>query len=413
MKFAFVGESPMTQTVLDALAAHPEHSVTHIAGFANAASVLSRHPGIRDAADWQALLSEPALDAVIVSGDEDQALPPARQLAAAGCPLVVIPSPGQSSAFAYELSLVRDDNLVPLYPLLPHRLDPAAARLQREIRDLAAAGNLRQLRLERIISTPDGLLETRRDVEPCLLPDADLLRWLGGSFTQVTAIHQGHEGDRFATAQVSLAGNDAIDTTWILSTGPRPEWQLTARTADGQIVLEHRDGVSRILRDGQPVEPDNGTTQSTDSDWTAQLADAIAAFLQADTDQQTAAWTDFTRAHEIVDGHRRSIRRRRTIDLHFETLSERSQFKTQMAAMGCGVLTWTLFGLVAYLAIANMFAPGDGATPEHLSRYRLFCRIGFALWILPLVLFLAAQLLLVITRPAIKPASKQATADAD
>ena len=77
------------------------------------------------------------------------------------------------------------------------------------------------------------------------------------------------------------------------------------------------------------------------------------------------------------------------------------------------MLTWTLFGLVAYLAIANMFAPGDGATPEHLSRYRLFCRIGFALWILPLVLFLAAQLLLVITRPAIKPASKQATADAD
>jgi hypothetical protein len=57
----------------------------------------------------------------------------------------------------------------------------------------------------------------------------------------------------------------------------------------------------------------------------------------------------------------RSLKRRRTIDLHFESTSERSQFKTQMTAIGCGVLTWSLLGTCLGLVIGSVLDPRDGA----------------------------------------------------
>jgi hypothetical protein len=58
-----------------------------------------------------------------------------------------------------------------------------------------------------------------------------------------------------------------------------------------------------------------------------------------------------TRAFETVEATRASLRRRRTIDLVFESTSERSIFKSHMTAVGCGLLTLTLFGLVAFLLL--------------------------------------------------------------
>ena len=65
-------------------------------------------------------------------------------------------------------------------------------------------------------------------------------------------------------------------------------------------------------------------------------------------------WTDLTRDFEVLDAVRRSLARRRTIDLHFETTSERSLFKTQMTAIGCGVLLLTLFAFVGVLFLGSV-----------------------------------------------------------
>lgn len=407
MNFAIVGETDETLLIVEALERSGAHRVTHAAGVGDESQVLARFPGVRRVADWEDLLTEEDVDAAIVSGSEDAVLAPARQIASSGRPLLVVPSAGMTSAFAYELSLVRDENLVPLFPVVPHRLNPAAIAMQRLVAE-KAAGEPIQIRMERTIVAESHLLDAARDVEVMLRPDADLLRWIGGSFTQVTALYQGSTESGFANATVNLAGDSAIDSTWQLSAGDQPAWKVTAVCADGRIVLEHSGGTTRLMRDGESLEVAAGQSSCSDDEWLTALPDAVDELQSADQARLAAAWVDFTRSHEIVDAHRRSVRRRRTIDLHFETLSERSQFKTQMAAMGCGVLTYTLFGLVAYLVVAGMFAPADDAPETQWSRYRLLCRIGFAVWILPLVVFLASQLLLVITKPAAKPTSEQA-----
>ena len=67
-----------------------------------------------------------------------------------------------------------------------------------------------------------------------------------------------------------------------------------------------------------------------------------------------AAWTDLVRAFEVVDAARVSVRRRRAIDLHSETASERNLFKSQMTALGCLTLTLTLVGVLFLLLLMPM-----------------------------------------------------------
>jgi hypothetical protein len=95
----------------------------------------------------------------------------------------------------------------------------------------------------------------------------------------------------------------------------------------------------------------------------------------------------FSASLELTDAISKSLRRRRTVDVYFDTGSERGVFKSQMTAIGCGVLTWMIVGMIGFLIVAQLTA----LSPKVLM-------IGRALWIAPLVLFLAAQLLLPLTR---------------
>jgi hypothetical protein len=92
---------------------------------------------------------------------------------------------------------------------------------------------------------------------------------------------------------------------------------------------------------------------------------------------------------ELVDAVERSIRRRRTIDVYFETPSERGIFKTQMTAVGCSLLVLTLLAVVIYLGAAAALA-----IPP------LVKKIVVALIFVPLGVFLVMQLLFFVARPA-------------
>ena len=83
----------------------------------------------------------------------------------------------------------------------------------------------------------------------------------------------------------------------------------------------------------------------------------------------------------------KSLRKRRTVDVHFDSGIEKGVFKSQMTAMGCGVLTFMMLGVVAYLIVAQIVPLPD--TVLHILHI---------LWITPLVLFLIAQVLLPLAR---------------
>jgi len=75
-------------------------------------------------------------------------------------------------------------------------------------------------------------------------------------------------------------------------------------------------------------------------------------------------WSDAVRVFDVLDAAKRSLRRRRTIDLHFEALSERSQFKTQMTAIGCGLLVLTMILMLGLLGLGSLSESRDRAVRE-------------------------------------------------
>jgi hypothetical protein len=95
----------------------------------------------------------------------------------------------------------------------------------------------------------------------------------------------------------------------------------------------------------------------------------------------------FSNTLEMTAGLEKSLRRRRTIDVYFDGISERSAFKTQMTAIGCGVLTYVILGMVAFLIMAQL-----------TSLPPMFLQIARIVWIAPVVLFLFAQFLLPLAR---------------
>ena len=99
-------------------------------------------------------------------------------------------------------------------------------------------------------------------------------------------------------------------------------------------------------------------------------------------------WPEVVHAMELVEATQQSIRRRRTVDLYFDMTSERSQFKTQMAALGCGVLMLTLFLLILVLMLGQMLSP----QAMKWARIAAFT---------PLFLFLFLQILIVLARPSV------------
>ena len=389
MNFALLGNDPAVPPLLAAIAADARHAVTHAALPGDLQPELMRlMPGVRICRDWDELLLTHDLDAVIVAGHSDGILEGARQLASAGKPLIVLPSADQGLDWVYQLTLIRDDTRVLLLPFFPQQ-GLAAVRRARELIREGQLGTLLHLQFERerspVESAAGPPLLARGEIERELLPDVDLLRTFGGDYDQVTAVHSGTVGQRVSMATVTLAGRNLPEAIWTLRAGESARWSLAISGVRGRLVLDcaNVDDGPVLLLDGVRQDAAEAT-----GDPALALISGLERALSGERVRPN--WNDLTRAFEIVEAARRSIVRRRTIDLHFETTSERSLFKTQMTAIGCGVLSFTLIAVILLLIAGAVFDPGDRVM-----------RIARALVFLPLFLFLALQGLLWITRPSI------------
>lgn len=391
MNFALLGDDCNVVALTDAIAADGEHRLTQAAlvGESTLSAVLQRVPGVTVAAHWEEWIAADEIDVVIVAGASDAVLEAARKLAAVGRSLLIVPDVQQGLAFVYELTLIRDDTHVSLCPAFLPRFDPAVLALKRLIDD-GQLGRLMHLQLERRRATDEGegpRLLTQSDVDEALLQDVDLLRSLQGRYSRVTAIYSGRESDTMAMAQVTLAGDDVVEASWSMQAGqPGPAWKLVAIGEQRTIVLSRGESTDEIAIETDDIELQESFSTSTDSPAERVVRNCEAMVAGEPVDP---GWGDLTHAFELVDASRRSVRRRRTIDVYFETASERSVFKTQMTAVGCGLLTLTFFAVLVLLVVGTLFDPG-----------RTVMLILRGLVFLPLVLFLLLQVLLVITRPS-------------
>ncbi|MEX2287835.1 MAG: hypothetical protein WD648_12150 [Planctomycetaceae bacterium] len=363
MNFALLGDDAAVSPLIAAIAANPEHRLSHAAlTGAMTPEWLTVSPSTTVAADWDELIGAREVDAVIVAGADPEILEAVRQIASAGKPLVVFPRAGQGTTWVYELSLIRDDNGVALVPVFVARFDRKLDRLRRLIDD-GTIGKVLQFHIERELRVTSATAGTPllpvAEVEDAFLPDVDVLRFLGGNYSRVTSFFSGTVNSHVSQATNTLSGDGLPEALWSLKgTAGNSRWQLSVVGDAGKLILSGESDSPdwRLSIDGVE-EPDDAAREYRDT------GEAILVHVERALAGEPIRpdWTDLTRALEICDGARRSLRRRRTIDLHFESTSERSQFKTQMTAIGCSLLFLTLFGVVFVLIGGTVFDPRETA----------------------------------------------------
>lgn len=286
---------------------------------------------------------------VVVTGDESQASATlvwggdasARQvvpeLVKQGRTVWLVPEAALGSDFIYAQIPLDDEYPHQLRALWPLRLCPAVVELKRQLAE-QQLGTVLHLQMERsILGGPTFAPEL---AHAYWLQDADLLRSLaGGDYKRVTAIHSGHSAQGITTASVSLNGDNVPDAMWAFRAGGTPRTELTITTDRGAAVVTWEgDAPATLAVNCQPVElpkspcsPETGVT----------------------------VWGEAVRAFDLLDAARRSLTRKRTVELQFESTSERSQFKTHMTAVGCSLLLLTMFGLIGLLFAGRMLDPRD------------------------------------------------------
>ena len=398
MRLALLCDDPAVVPWLDAMADGSAHEVVVAATVSPRGSELLRgRAGIRLTSQWEDLLIARDIDAVLVGGSEPSLLEAVRQLATAGQSILFLPQAAQGSTFLYELSLIRDDNRVRLCPALLHLRDRALVRLRDVLRD-GSLGKVQLIQFDREVRGPlaTGALP-QTEVNAALLPDIGLLRWLSGDYDQVTALRTGAAGEVVLMQTVTLAGRGLPEATWhIQSTGGAEVSRLTVHAERGRTVVE-RDAVSN---EWLLTESDGARVVGNRVTAARELLDEFAASLTRGV--SVVEWPELVKVFETLDATQRSVTRRRTIELHFEPMSERGTFKTQMTAMGCGVLVATFLLLLIYLAIASLVpqAPQPGSPPDGWEPARGGLYIARAFVFAPVAIFLVLQLLYPLTRPA-------------
>jgi myo-inositol 2-dehydrogenase/D-chiro-inositol 1-dehydrogenase len=411
MRFAVLGDSPSVNALVQAIVANAGHELVATALAPQTALRLRGSiPRFVDCSGWEELLLLDRLDAVIVADAGEETLRAARQLAAVGKALLVAPAIGQAATFAYELTLLQADQPTCFVPLFGWRAHPLVGRL-RSLVSSGAIGEIRHLQLERRIvpgnSPGDGGGLSSNDIAAAFLSDADLVQSIWGDYNQVTAIRSGDPVAGISLLTVTLGGPAAPQVLWSATVAEtEPRWRLHVAGQRGTITLHGTgNGDEATLEtaiSGQAPEEQHASFDS--AEW---LLSAFAERTAAGATQKIKPaasgaasvlcpdWADFIRSVDLFDAIERSIRRRRTIDIHFETPSERGQFKTQMTAAGCSILLLTLGAFVAYLLAETVVNLGPRVK-----------QILLVLTFLPLAAFLILQALLFVARPSTSTARR-------
>ncbi len=405
MNFVLLGTGHETVPLVKALTQTTEHRlVAFVADDDLAARVMAVAPTARRLGSASEALNVRDLEAVIVDSSDAETLEIAKQLAANSVALLLPPRAAHGIEFIYQLGLIRDEqpDVFRLYPIRPWRLHPLVLRLQKSLND-HELGRIHQLQWEReehvdgLASQPALLSKSR--VEGALLADVDLLKFLAGEFDQVTALQTGEPEQGIVQASLTLNGPESSPTQWSCrGTHAASSWRLTVTGSAGQIVLS--GGEDRGTLTWSTGQPDAGSVghETVSFDYgpavLQEFLDGIA------TTAATSFWADdLNRIFDLLEGVHRSLRRKRTVELYFDTPSERSNFKTQMTAVGCGVLLLTLLAILGGLGVGIVAHQFELMNPT--SRWpSTIMQIVRVLVFAPLFIFLFLQAGIFLSKPS-------------
>ncbi len=369
MKFLILGDGPEELAWAHALMGHSEHSlVAACPGFKSL-------PDLPGGNDLDGALATPGIEAVIVGGWPELRAEGLRRAAAEGFPILCLHPPGPNADPYYQIALSFQETGAIVVPDLPLRLHPGVATLEKALHD-GRIGVVRAIRYEMTVSPPDEDL-----VGQGFPRVVDVVRALIGEVEAITATGSPPGDSPKESLVVHMRGPQGRAGEVRLTTGPHEPSKLIAMGTDGTLTLEHEPGffgharlVSRTPRDGE---------------WITELGlwDPKDAILRVLTEavagrSRSPDLLDGTRAMELTEAVGRSLRRGRTIDLHYEEMSEVGNFKSVMTSIGCGlifvillVVPLTLVGMAFGLTWMRFVAY---AIPPRLVIFILFQFLRFA-----------------------------------
>jgi len=303
--------------------------------------------GVPVARDLDDALARPGIDAAIVGGPIEHRGEVLRRAAAEGLAIICLHPPGADSEAYYQVALSRAETGAVIVPDLPLRLCPGVAAL-RQAGATGELGAFRGLRIESP-SVEEGI-DLARVVAPRLV---DVVRALLGEIEALTATGDppGDQPDLELIVQLRAAHSRRAELrVWF---GPDEPSRLSLLAAAGSLTLEFdprfRQPACLIRRSsasaehGEELEP-----------WDPH--EAIFAVLAASRARDVGPnlpspnLHDATRAMELAEAISRSLRRGRTVDLHYEAITEEASFKSVMTSTGCLIFLAALFTLPLALA---------------------------------------------------------------
>lgn len=379
MNVAVVASEASVVPYLEALREVPAVSV--VAGWSDDDAVRDEFQRRFAEADWLKQWDEalviPELDAALIVGTNEDVIAAAKQLAQRGVTLWVVTHVADGPGRLFELTSVWQDHPELVRPLFVTGVVPVAEKTFDHF-EQAQMGPLWRLEFRRcLIGASPGRL-TQLEIDRFFFQDAEWVSRLTGRSSHVTLQTSGPAAMP-VEATIILGGEVLAEVRWILTAAKgENSWQLLLRGERGMVAASAIEGDAwQIISDGRTLE--EGRHAWTE-DAVRQLTSLVAAEGRPDSawtetppveaNQQT--WDEIIRLAEIGASARRSLARRRTIEIHHEDGSERNQFKSQMTAVGCGVLLWTLLTAIAALVMAAVADPRD-------REYRTSSSAGFVL----------------------------------
>jgi predicted dehydrogenase len=313
-------------------------------------------PAIEVVDDWALLVGERAADAVIVArGNEDRRVEQLRVLFQAGVPTIVVHPIVSSMLDYYELDMNRQESNSLALAYVPAVWHPAVEQLHDAI-EAGSFGHLEQVVFERQLAerTRESVLaHFVRDVEVAQLLCGDLTK-VGAMASSGTMASQGAEPD-YRNLGIQMSGPREILVRWSVRPvdhEPGVTCSVVGSAASAKLMMPDAAAATLEVRRGGQVE------RQEFAHWDpaeAAIDELVAGVQEGEAVRPT--WVDAARDMELADAIERSLKRGRTVDLHFEDHTEHATFKGMMAAGGCALLIAALLMLIVATTAVNWNFP--------------------------------------------------------